>query len=118
MSATETVNARIQSTFLGYEDHGIMTAMLHLDYGGSSQGFGGYALDVYNGKKRVASRACGVFVAGVLLVTESSSWEKLAGKIVRVVRDVGAGGGIIAIGHPLKDLWFNARAEFQVLKDE
>ena len=38
----EIRNAVIQSTMLGYEDHGILTCFLHLDYSGAGQGFGGY----------------------------------------------------------------------------
>lgn len=34
----ETKNARIESTMLGREDHGILTFMLHLSYGGSGHG--------------------------------------------------------------------------------
>ncbi len=41
----EIVNARIDSTMLGIEGHGIMTCMIGLDYGGSHQGFGGYGFD-------------------------------------------------------------------------
>ena len=32
--------AKIESTHLGYEDHGILTAHLYVDYGGSHQGIG------------------------------------------------------------------------------
>lgn len=38
-------NAKIKSTMLGYEDHGILTCYLILDQAGSGQGFGGYRLD-------------------------------------------------------------------------
>jgi hypothetical protein len=37
--------AKIESTFLGTEDHGIYTFYLTLNYGGSVQAAGGYALD-------------------------------------------------------------------------
>ncbi len=38
----EIKNAKIEKTTLGFEDHGIMTLFIYLDYGGSGQGFGGY----------------------------------------------------------------------------
>ena len=48
----KTVNAMIRSVALEYEDHGILTCWLHLDYGGSCQGFGGYSLDKHNKDKK------------------------------------------------------------------
>ena len=45
MSTMEEIkNAIITGTYLGIEDHGILTFWLYLDYGGSGQGFGGYQL--------------------------------------------------------------------------
>ena len=55
----EIVNARIRSTTLGVEDHGIFTAWLNLDYGGSGQGFGGWALDGKPVKRDAHSRRPG-----------------------------------------------------------
>lgn len=109
MSEKEIVNAKISRAFLGYEDHGILTIFLTLDYGGSGQAFGGYALDKYDGveKKRVAHAGCGAFVAGVLRVTECDSWEKIVGKLVRVERESSYNGRVLGIGHPLKDEWFH-----------
>ena len=37
--------AKIENASLGREDHGILTAFLHVSYGGSGQGIGGYCLD-------------------------------------------------------------------------
>ena len=42
---SEIKNARITRTTLGVEDHGILTAFLHLEGDGWGIGFGGYALD-------------------------------------------------------------------------
>lgn len=115
MRDTEIVNAVIKGTSLGYEDHGILTAWLHLDYGGSQQGFGGYALDSAPDKDdksmgRKPHAAFGAFVKEILAVTDAHSWEKIPGKFVRVKREAGFTGDIIAIGHPLKDIWFDPKA--------
>ena len=48
MNDREIKNARIRSTMLGREDHGILTFMIDLEYGGGGQGFGGYGLDEYD----------------------------------------------------------------------
>jgi hypothetical protein len=71
--------AKIERTFLGYEDHGILTAYLHVTYGGAGQGIGGYDLRPGNGA--VAARwidwtlkACGV-----------RSWEDLKGRTIYVL---------------------------------
>lgn len=37
--------AKIRNVKLGWEDHGIFTCQLDLDYGGSGQGAGGFCLD-------------------------------------------------------------------------
>jgi len=113
MSAREIKNARIKSTRLGVEDHGIFTAMIDLDYGGAGQGFGGYALDGCPvergaGSKRVPTRLAGLFIARVLEVLEVGTWEKLPGTFCRVDGDF---AHIYRIGHPLKDRWFDPKAE-------
>src|SRR4051812_15085485 len=101
----ETRNATIKSTALGYEDHGILTVWLNLDYGDSGQGFGGYALDMYDRDKdtRVSHRSCGEWITAILKVVGVRRWEDLPGKHIRVQNDHGK---VHAIGNLLKDEWF------------
>lgn len=68
--------ARIESTTLGYEDHGILTAMLHVTYGGSGQGIGGLMLD---------QTTVGTFIVGVLRACGVGSWEEVRGRTVLVL---------------------------------
>lgn len=81
--------AKIESTFLGYEDHGIFTAMLHCDFGGSGQGIGGFSLDSYEEeKKRRVGSAFGIdFIARTLEVCGVDSWEKVKGRTIFVLRE-------------------------------
>lgn len=96
-------NARIGSTFLGREDHGILTFNLELNYCSSSfQGFGSYALDEYDQdkKERVATAYGLECIIEILRVVGVDSWEKLSGKHVRAeVKD----GLVYAISHILED---------------
>jgi hypothetical protein len=100
-------NAVIDGTMLGVEDHGILTAFVYLDYGdGIHQGFGGYALDEYDReRKRRKGTAFGAeFIRDLLDAVGVSQWEKLKGVNVRVRADHGK---VYAIGHIIKDQWFD-----------
>lgn len=102
----EIQNGKIERTTLGYEDHGILSAMIFIAFGGSVQGFGGWRLDTYDRATYSAgpSKACGLWIQGVLRTLGVDSWEKLPGTPIRVRRD--AGGLIDAIGHYMEDRWF------------
>ena len=47
-------------------------------------------------------------------IADVSSWEKMAGKTIRVKLDKGGlGGRILAIGHIVKDDWFDPSEDFK-----
>ena len=115
---SETTNAKIVSTALGVEDHGIFTAMIHLDYGGRGQGFGGYSLDappVDRDGGRVPTKFGMAFIAAILKTLEVETWEKLPGTYCRVKADRGC---VREIGHLLKDKWFDPKALAQEYENE
>jgi hypothetical protein len=102
-------NAKIVKTTLGVEDHGIFSAWLHVDFGGSGQGFGGYALDGKPAKRNGQSIRRGTafgcdFITGILRTLEVDTWEKLPGTFCRVD---GSDGLANRIGHLLKEQWFD-----------
>lgn len=107
--AVPSKNAIISSTMLGYQDHGILSFWLYLDYGGGSQGFGGLCLDdvIKNEsglfKARGAHKICGFVLQRILETLEVETWERLPKTHVRVIADHDR---IHAIGHFLKDQWF------------
>lgn len=78
--------AKITSTMLGYEDHGILTCMLQVDYGGSAQGIGGYAFDQFDRERnRRVGHGSGIdFMAGVLGACGVQTWEEVRGRTILV----------------------------------
>ena len=106
MSDRQIRNARIRSTQLGIEDHGVLTAFLHLEYAGSVQGFGGYALDDWREKEgRRVGTAWGMeFIARVLALVGAEKWEDLPGHYVRADCDYSK---VHRIGHITEDRWFD-----------
>ena len=79
--------AKIVGTELGYEDHGIFTASLHLDYGSSAQGAGLFALDQYDKTQdRRVGTALGLeFVIRLIRACGVSNWESLVGRTVYAI---------------------------------
>lgn len=117
METVETRNARITSAALTTADHGVLSGWLHLDYGGSGQGFGGHVLAV-NPKSPHwpgAANYCGVWVTRVLQIADVSSWDQLAGKTIRVRA---SRARVHAIGHILREDWFDPEAELGALGAE
>lgn len=86
--------AKITSTMLGVEDHGILTVWLTVDYGGSGQGIGGYSLDGPthddDGKflGRVGSAFGMEFVARTMRACGVDKWEDLKGRTIYVLQDL------------------------------
>jgi hypothetical protein len=99
-------NAKITRTELCFEDHGIFTCYIYLDYGGAGQAFGGYALDDYDEKldRRIGSRYGIEFLMKLLYTVGVSSWEQLQNRYVRVKADFNK---VHAIGHTKENKWFD-----------
>jgi len=88
-------NAKIESTHLGLEGHGIFTFSLHLKLENSNQGFGNFAW--------ISSEA----IYEVLKAVGVDKWEDLPGKMIRI--NCEGDGVIVAIGHIIDDKWFHQR---------
>lgn len=77
----------IRRTSLGFEDHGILSAHLHVEWPGGGVGVGGYCLD--QPKDRDGGREGTAYgldhIIQVIETVGVSSWEKLTGQHVIVL---------------------------------
>ena len=108
-TAVEQKNAVITAATITVEDHGLLSAWITLDYDGSGQGFGGFALYAPDAKLQEPGNYCGLFIWRVLEVVGVGRWDQLVGKTIRVRA---TGVAVIAIGHIVKDVWFHPKDEF------
>lgn len=105
----EIKNAVIESVRVSSDD-GFLGIWLTLDYGGSGQGFGGYALYLPKSFKHheIKSHA-GHFMWRVMEIAGVTNWADLVGKSIRVNA---THTGVKAIGHIIKDDWFEPSLDF------
>lgn len=93
----EIQNAKIESTMLDRESHGIPTCYVQLTFSGIGQAFGGYDL-----------RFHGIgMILGIMDAVGVSQWQDLSGQYCRVKRD---GQKLLAIGHIVEDKWYTPEA--------
>ena len=106
----EIKNAIIKSARITTADHGILSAWLDLDYGGSGQSFGGYALYLSSEfNHHTMESSAGHFIWRVLKVAGVTSWDDLPGKTIRVKADHSRVHGI---GHIVNNDWFFPDIDF------
>lgn len=110
-------NAVIESTFLGFEGHGILTFVLGLQGKGWGVGFGNIALDQWSDEeqRRVAHHKSMECIAKILEVVGVDRWEDLNGKYVRIASHegsegqsrIGLGSTITHIGNIVENRWLD-----------
>lgn len=106
----EIKNAVIENVKVSSDD-GFLGIWLTLDYGGSGQVFGGYALYLPKSYKHHELKSyAGHFMWRVMEIAGVTEWSNLCGKAIRVN---GNHNGIVEIGHIIKDDWFNPLLDFK-----
>jgi len=114
--AIEQKNAIIKSARLTSDDHGLLSAWLDLDYGGTGQGFGGYSLYLpkpYTHHDLQGPNYAGHFIWRVMEVAGVTEWSNLPGRTIRARCEHIS---VHAIGHIVKDDWFNPGADFEQMR--
>lgn len=95
-----------------------LSAWLDLDYGGMGQGFGGFVLYMPPSENRNRDDSdqpnyAGHFIHRCIEIAGVEEWSKMIGKTVRVKCSYNK---VHAIGHIVKDDWFDPTIEFAQLK--
>ncbi|GAB2023345.1 hypothetical protein RyT2_24210 [Pseudolactococcus yaeyamensis] len=105
-------NAKIVSTHLGYEEHGIFTAYIRFEGAGWGVVMGGEVLDKPTDKGRVLGRRGAALIPEILKVVGVDTWEDLPGKYVRV-EDEDLGNKVTKFGHLMDDIWLDFDSFFK-----
>lgn len=94
-------------------ERGFLTMDLYLNFGDGGQAFGGYVLHVDDLDVSQAN-FCGLFLYRCMRVAGVDKLNDITGKAIRVLgaRD----GKIEAIGHIIKEDWFNPTFEFDKIR--
>lgn len=113
MNEMEIKNAIIESASITTSDRGFLDCWLQLDYGGTGQGFGGYALYLPKSfDNHELKSVAGHHIYRIMEIAGVESWDRLPGKTVRVKSDWGK---VHAIGHIVKDDWFCPEEDYKNL---
>ena len=82
--------ATIDATTLGWEDHGVLSAMLHTSWSGGGVSVGGFCLDKSTGAPDYERRGTAYGLDHIMRVMETvgvRNWEDLKGRQVIVLFD-------------------------------
>lgn len=98
----------------GDNDRGTLGAWLTLDYGGMGQCFGGWVLYLPKSyDHHSVMSVAGHFIFRCMEIAGVDDWSKMKGRTIRVKADWNK---VRAIGHIIKDDWFDPQADFDSVK--
>lgn len=107
----EIKNAIITAADITDSDRGLLDCWLTLDYGGAGQGFGGWALYLpksYTHHKLLS--VAGHHIWRCMEIAGVTKWSQMKGKTIRVKSEHSK---VHAIGHIIKDDWYDPAADFK-----
>ena len=111
MEMIEIKNAVIESAEITMADRGILDCWLTLDFGVTSQGFGGYALYLPKAfKHHEILSVAGHHLFRIMEIAGVEKWSQLKGKTIRVE---GSSSKIERIGHIVKNDWYCPSLDFK-----
>lgn len=111
----EIKNAVIESAIIDKGERGFLTISICLDYGNSGhQCFAGWLLYSPD-RAKIRGDYTGHFIFRSMQIAGVERWDHMAGKCIRTKGDRNK---IIAIGHILKDDWFNPSEDFDKMQNE
>jgi hypothetical protein len=106
----ELENAIIEDMEITNDDHGLLTAWVHLKFKNSNQGFGGYVLYLPKDfEHHELLSPAGHFIWRVMEIAGVSKWSELKGKTVRARHNFGC---VWEIGNIINDDWFCPSKDF------
>jgi hypothetical protein len=110
---TEIKNAVIRKAHISIGDRGFLDVSLDLDYGGTCQSFGGWALYLPKAyKNHNILSVAGHHIFRILEIAGADSWDRLPGKTIRADASLSK---VERIGHIVNDDWYNPSKEFEAI---
>ena len=115
MNEIKIKNAVIESASITIEDHGFLDCWLTLNYGNcGAQGFGGYTLYLPKSfSHHTIESPAGHYIYRVMEIAGVTKFADLKGKTIRVKAEHSK---VHAIGHIVKDDWFDPAADFAEMR--
>lgn len=114
-------NGRITDADIVFSRGFILDCTIGIGFDGSAQGFGGYVLggNPFDTNAKAAEHhrqrnLAADFIGGVMAIADVERFSDLKGKVIRVERETPF-GPIVAIGHPVKNLWYRPTERMAIL---
>mgnify|MGYP003293911823 CR=1 FL=1 len=113
----EIINAKIKSTSLEIEDHGIYTFWITVEFYGGGVSIGGYCIGKCTTEGIRAWTGGSEAIMHILDTVGVSKWEELPGQYIRIEKGLW-GSGTTKIGNIIKDKWFDLDKFFKKKQKE
>lgn len=107
-------NGIITGTRLGFGENGFLDCWLQIEFDGTGQSFGGWALYLPKSwQHHTVESVGGHYLYRVMEIAGVTEWKDVVG---RSIRTRGTHSKISAIGHIVKNDWFCPEDDFSVLR--